>query len=122
MKEFKRLDACESPNGLLVERFNRVGKVRINDVGSLSKIFGYAGVDGEMLDIRIRNLERVILKMTEFYGDFDEYEGLDDAFRCLSDYRAFLKATENGILKAIGAPMEFDDEDEEDEEGEQDNE
>ena len=107
------MNACESPNGLLVERFNRVGEVRINDVGSLSKIFGYAGVDGEMLDIRIRNLERVILKMTEFYGDFDEYEGLDDAFRYLSDYRAFLKATENGILKAIGAPMEFDEEDEE---------
>ena len=122
MKEFKRLNSCETEFKLLVERKKKVCELRINDVSSLSAIFGYAGVDGEMLDIRIRNLERVILKMTEFYGDFDEYEGLDDAFRCLSDYRAFLKATENGILKAIGAPMEFDDEDEEDEEGEQDNE
>lgn len=112
MKEFKRLDACESPR-LLEERFNRVGEVRIKDVGPLSRIFGYAGVDGEMLDIRIRNLERVILDMTEIYGDFDEYEWLYGAFRFLSDYRAFLKETENGILKAIGAPMEFDDEDEE---------
>ena len=112
MKEFKRLNSCETEFKLLVERKKKVCELRINDVSSLSAIFGYAGVDGEMLDIMISNLERVILKMTELYDEFDEHEGLDDAFSCLCNYMAFLKETENDILKAIGAPIEFDDEDE----------
>lgn len=113
MKRYKRLNACESEFGLLVERKKKVCELRINDVSSLSAIVGYAGVDGEMLEIMISNLERVILKMTELYDEFDEHEGLDDAFSCLCNYRVFLKETENDILKAIGAPIEFDDEDKE---------